>query len=241
MGETLFISDLHLSPEQPQTVDLFLRFLRTRARQAERLYILGDLFDAWIGDDDDSPPYPTIIGALRTLSDSGTQLFVQVGNRDFLIGKHFIRAIAATLLPDPVSVALYGTPTVLMHGDLLCTDDVPYQRFRRKIRNPLLIRLFLFKSLKKRRALAADYRRRSLNATAAKAVDSMDVNHDAVASYLRRGAARCLIHGHTHRPARHQLTLDGAPAERWVLADWQAERGDVLVATAAGLHKEAVL
>lgn len=241
MGETLFISDLHLSPERPATVGLFLDFLAIRARRAERLFILGDLFDAWIGDDDDTPPYPEIIRALRALSEHGTELFFQAGNRDFLIGKGFAKASACHRLKDPVTVDLYGTPTLLMHGDLLCTDDVAYQRFRKKIRNPLLIRLFLFKSLKKRRKMAADYRRRSAEATAGKQSTIMDVNQDAVISYLQKAGVRRLIHGHTHRPALHQFMLNKALAQRWVLAEWKPEQVEILVATQAGLRVERLV
>ena len=147
MSETLFISDLHLAPERRATVALFLGFLRQRAQGAEALYILGDLFDAWIGDDDDTPPYPQIRSALRELTASGTRCLIMHGNRDFLIGRAFARGTGCTLLKDPTLVELTGTPTLLMHGDLLCTDDVPYQKFRRRIRNPVVTRLVMWKSL----------------------------------------------------------------------------------------------
>jgi UDP-2,3-diacylglucosamine hydrolase len=240
MTESLFISDLHLSPERPEAVTLFLRFLRQRAPRAESLYILGDLFDAWVGDDDDTPPYPSVIASLRRLSEIGTRLFFQRGNRDFLVGRRFLRASGCTLLRDPVCIDLYGTPTLLMHGDLLCTDDVAYQRFRRYARNPLLTRLFLLRPLATRRAIAADYRRRSGAATAVKPAEIMDANQRAVEHCLRRGGARQLIHGHTHRPARHELLLDGAPATRWVLAEWHRDRAAVLCADAQGIRVEEV-
>jgi UDP-2,3-diacylglucosamine hydrolase len=241
LGETLFISDLHLSPEQPDTVALFLAFLAGRARVAERLYVLGDLFDAWIGDDDDTPPYPAIVRALRELSDAGTALYFQRGNRDFLVGRRFARETGCTLLRDPQVADLYGTPTLLMHGDLLCTDDVAYQRFRRRIRNPLLTRLFLLRSLRRRRQVAADYRRKSGAEVKAKTLDIMDANPDTAADYMRRHGTRRLIHGHTHRPARHAFELDGRPAVRWVLGDWQGQRGQVLCVSEAGVRPEPVL
>jgi UDP-2,3-diacylglucosamine hydrolase len=230
-AETLFISDLHLSPQRPATIELFLGFLAGRARRAERLYILGDLFDAWIGDDDDAPPHPAIIAALRSLSDKGTEVLFQHGNRDFLIGRRFAKRSGCHLLDDPVTVDLYGRQTLLMHGDLLCTDDVPYQKFRRKARNPWFQKLFLLRSLKKRRRIAADYRRRSGEAVAAKAAAIMDVNQGAVEGAMRQAGVDLLIHGHTHRPARHAFALDGKAAVRWVLSDWQPERGEALRVT----------
>jgi UDP-2,3-diacylglucosamine hydrolase len=240
MPETLFISDLHLAPERPATVGLFLGFLRTRARRADALYILGDLFDAWIGDDDDEPPYPEIRAALRELTASGTRCALMHGNRDFLIGRAFARDTGCTLLKDPTPLDLDGARALLMHGDLLCTDDVPYQKFRKRIRNPLVIRLFLWKSLARRRAIAADYRRKSGAAISMKAEDIMDVSQGTVESYLRRYGATRLIHGHTHRPADHRFVLDGQPATRHVLAEWHEDRGEVLVISEAGWRREAI-
>lgn len=240
MPETLFVSDLHLAPERPATVELFLRFLRGRAQRAGALYILGDLFDAWIGDDDDQPPYPEIRRALRDLTDSGTRCLIMHGNRDFLIGRAFARATGCTLLRDPSRIDLAGTRTLLMHGDLLCTDDVPYQRFRRRVRNPVVQRMFLWKSLARRRAIAADYRRKSGAAMAEKTEDIMDVNQQTVERYMRRFRAARLIHGHTHRPADHPFQLDGAPVVRNVLAEWRDDRGEVLVVSDDGPRREAV-
>jgi UDP-2,3-diacylglucosamine hydrolase len=237
--ETLLISDLHLSPQRPATVELFLRFLRERAPAAERLYILGDLFDAWIGDDDRSPPGPRVLAALNALASGGTQVFFQRGNRDFLVGRRFARESGCTLLPDPACADLYGRRSLLMHGDLLCSDDLAYQRFRRKARNPLIRNLFLLQPLGRRRRMAADYRRRSGEATALKSADIMDVNPETVVDYMRRFGVRLLIHGHTHRPAHHRLELDGEPAHRWVLAEWHAQRAQLLRCTAEGLHTEA--
>jgi UDP-2,3-diacylglucosamine hydrolase len=240
MAESLFISDLHLAPERPATVDLFLEFLRGRAREAERLFILGDLFDAWIGDDDDTPPYPLIRSALKELTAAGTSCHLMHGNRDFLLGRRFARDTGCVLVADPTRLEIAGEPTLLMHGDLLCTDDVPYQGFRRRIRNPVVIRLFLWRSLARRRAIAADYRTKSGVATARKTEDIMDVSQTAVADFMRRHRVGKLIHGHTHRPADHGFELDGVPVVRSVLAEWHEEHGEVLVAAGGSWHREAV-
>lgn len=240
MAEFLFISDLHLAPERPATVAIFLDFLHRRARQAQALYILGDLFDAWIGDDDDEPPYPSIRQALRELTASGTTCAILPGNRDFLLGQRFARETGSVILGDPHPLRLLGTPMVLMHGDLLCTDDRAYQRFRRVIRHPLMKRLFLWKSLAKRRAMASQYRRKSMAAIAAKPLMIMDVNEEAVRTSLRRHGAGVLIHGHTHRPGEHRIDLDGQPALRQVLAEWRPDRGEVLSFSEAGWRRETL-
>jgi UDP-2,3-diacylglucosamine hydrolase len=240
MTASLFISDLHLAPERPATVALFLDFLGRQAREAEALYILGDLFDAWIGDDDDEPPYPAIRAALRDLTTSGTRCAILPGNRDFLLGRRFLADTGCELLADPTRIDLYGTPTLLMHGDLLCTDDRAYQRFRRVIRNPIVKRLFLWRGLERRRALAQDYRRRSMAAIAGKSLTIMDVNPDAVLEALRRQGASRLIHGHTHRPGDHALSLDGQPAQRLVLAEWREDQGEALLVSPGGWRRLAL-
>jgi UDP-2,3-diacylglucosamine hydrolase len=240
MSQILFISDLHLAPERPATVDLFLDLLHGRAREADALYILGDLFDAWIGDDDDQPPYPDIRSALRGLTAAGTRCALMRGNRDFLIGRRFARDTGCSLLSDPFLLDLGPDPTLLMHGDLLCTDDLPYQQFRRRVRNPLVIRLFLWKSLAKRRTLAADYRRKSHAATAAKTENIMDVNQKAVEDHMRRFGAVRLIHGHTHRPGDHRFDLDGRRVDRLVLAEWHEDRGEILVCSDGAWSRETV-
>ncbi len=240
-AETLFISDLHLSAERPETVALFLSFLAGRAQRASRLYILGDLFDAWIGDDDMAPPHPEVCSALRRLTASGTQCALMHGNRDFLIGRAFSRTTGCTLLRDPTLAHFDREPTLLMHGDLLCTQDLAYQRFRRRIRNPIVRHLFLWRSLASRRALAADYRRRSGAATADKPDQIMDVDERTVARYLQRFGARRLVHGHTHRPAEHARAIDGRLMVRSVLADWHPDGGEVLVHTPGEWHREPVL
>jgi UDP-2,3-diacylglucosamine hydrolase len=239
--ETLFISDLHLAPERPQTIRLFLDFLRGRACGAGQLFILGDLFDAWIGDDDDTPPYPAIRAGLRALTAGGTACTLMHGNRDFLIGRAFCRDTGCTIARDPTRITLDGEQVLLMHGDLLCTDDLAYQRFRRRIRNPLVQRLFLWKGLESRRRVAADYRRKSGAATAEKSAEIMDVNQGTVVSYLKRFRTTRLIHGHTHRPGEHSLEVSGRPAHRSVLAEWHEDRGEALVHTPGTWHREAVL
>lgn len=226
-AETLFISDLHLSAERPALLALFLDFLRRRAAGAERLFILGDLFDAWIGDDDDA--LPEVRRALRALTRAGTGCALMHGNRDFLIGRRFARATGCRLIRDPYRIRLGGAPALLMHGDLLCTDDISYQRFRRRVRNPIVQRLFLWSPLQQRRRIAHDYRRRSAAATAGKGTEIMDVNAEAVARRLRRHRVQRLVHGHTHRPGDHRLVLDGRERVRHVLADWSDQRGEALV------------
>ena len=235
---TLFISDLHLSAERPAITDLFLRFLRERAADAEALYILGDLFEYWVGDDAcDEAEYAPLIAGLHALTDGGVPVYVMHGNRDFLLGQRFCQATGAQLLPDPAIVDLYGERTLLMHGDTLCTDDVDYQRFRLFIRQPAQIQGFLSKSLAERNAMLRGYREMSKAATAQKAEDIMDVNRDAVVATLRDHGVRMLVHGHTHRPADHRMEMDGAPARRIVLGDWY-EQGSVLQRDAAGWRLE---
>jgi UDP-2,3-diacylglucosamine hydrolase len=241
LRETLFISDLHLSPQHPATLRLFLEFLGGRARRADRLYILGDLFDAWIGDDDDTACYLEVRAGLRALTAAGTACTLLPGNRDFLLGRRFCRDTGCTLGRDPTVARFAGIRTLLMHGDPLCTDDVDYLRFRRRVRNPLIKRLFLWKSLKARRAIAEGYRQRSGVAKSDKTAVIMDAHPAAVADYLRRFRAAHLIHGHTHRPADHTLTHHGQTARRSVLAQWHEERGEVLVHRAGVWQREAVL
>ncbi len=222
MPQRLFISDLHLSPEQPALLSHFLGFLRHRARQASELYILGDLFDHWIGDDDDGPEYRRVIHALRALVDAGTVCLLMPGNRDFLLGRRFARASGCRSLPDPCLIQITGQAVLLMHGDLLCSDDIPYQRFRRLVRNPLIKQLFMLQPLHRRRRMASAYRTRSRTAIANKQPAIMDVSTRTVEYYLRRYQAERLIHGHTHQPADHHLLVDEHARTRMVLADWRA-------------------
>ncbi|HZQ60355.1 MAG TPA: UDP-2,3-diacylglucosamine diphosphatase [Casimicrobiaceae bacterium] len=227
LRSTLFISDLHLDDARPHIVDEFCRFLAGEARGAEALYILGDLFESWIGDDDDAPLAARIAAALRSLSDSGVPIHFMHGNRDFLLGEAYARRAGMRLLNDPSIVEIAGERTLLMHGDTLCTDDVDYQKFRMLVRNPEWQRQFLGKPLAERRAFAAQARGESRRQTAAKQAEIMDVNPEAVARALREHGVRRLIHGHTHRPAVHRFDIDGQGVERIVLGDWY-DQGSVL-------------
>lgn len=238
---TLFISDLHLSAERPAITALFLEFLRGPARAAEALYILGDLFEYWIGDDvADQPEYRPLIAALRELTGAGVPVFVMHGNRDFLLGGGFEHATGCRLLADPSVVHLYGEDVLLMHGDTLCTDDLPYLKFREMVRNPQWVQMFLGKTIPERVAIVRDYREISKTATANKKPEIMDVNAAAVESALRAHRVHHLIHGHTHRPAQHVFTLDGNPVRRTVLGDWY-EQGSVLHCDASGCALDALL
>ena len=227
----LFISDLHLAPERPEVTQAFYDFLDNQAKQAEALYILGDLFEAWVGDDDPSQFLAQIKARLLDLSDSGTQLYFLHGNRDFMVGKHFARATGCTLLPQHHVIDLYGQRVLLLHGDTLCTDDIDYQKFRRKVRNPFGTWLLRRIPLKKRLQIAADWRAKSMNANSNKASNIMDVNGDAVEQLFSKYQVSTMIHGHTHRPDRHQHTS----GERIVLGDWH-HLGWVLAADGNGLE-----
>lgn len=217
---TLFISDLHLHESRPAVTQAFYQFLDTRASGAEALYILGDFFDAWIGDDDDVPLNAEVAQHLRQLSDHGTRIYVMHGNRDFLLGESFAKAAGATLIADPTLIDLYGQPTLLMHGDTLCTLDTEYQAFRQQVRSSAWQQQILAQPLAARRALAAQIRAQSKSMNSMKAEDIMDVTPEEVVRVMRDAGVRQLIHGHTHRPARHPLAIDGMAAERIVLGDW---------------------
>jgi UDP-2,3-diacylglucosamine hydrolase len=233
---TLFISDLHLSPDTPATLQQFRNFLEGPATQVLRLYILGDFFEAWLGDDDLQSPLPAAAAqALREQADAGLDIVFMHGNRDFLIGEAFCQASGARLLPDPSLIDLHGTPTLLMHGDSLCTDDLAYQQFRRQVRDPVWQQAVLARPLAERRLLAAQMRDQSAVAKDGKTMIVMDVNAEAVAEAFRTHGCRRLIHGHTHRPARHGHRIDEDPeAERWVLPDWYGEQGGYLRCDRAG-------
>ena len=233
--KTLFISDLHLDAATPEIARQFHGFLESEARSAEGLYILGDLFEAWLGDDDPDPEARATVRALRALVESGVPVFVMHGNRDFLIGERFCRETGATLLADGTVVELYGERVLLMHGDALCTDDVSYQRLRRIVRNPLVRGIFRVMTLNQRRALASKLRAGSREHVGMTVPEIMDVNATAVEQAFREAGVRALIHGHTHRPAMHPLEIDGAPARRIVLGDWYAQ-GSVLEASPHGLE-----
>lgn len=234
MKPTLFISDLHLSPERPALVDAFRAFCAGPARASAAVYVLGDLFDSWIGDDQLREPVASAVaGALREVADTGVRIGVLAGNRDFLLGERFAAAAGATLLPESIVVDVAGTRTLLMHGDELCTGDVDYQRFRTVVRTPKWQRRFLALPFPVRRAIGHWLRRQSTRALATKAVAIMDVDAAAVDAAFRNGDVTRIVHGHTHRPARHHLVVAGRPCERWVLADWY-ESGSYLAFDAAG-------
>lgn len=217
---TLFISDLHLSGERPEIVTLFRDFLKQEAAQAECLYILGDLFEVWLGDDAIPPDMTDVLHDLKTLTTSGVPVHVMVGNRDFLLGAQFEAMTGCELLPDPSVVTLYGTDTLLMHGDTLCTDDVDYQQFRALVRNPEWQKDFLAKPIDERIRIGREARAESRARTGEKSEEIMDVNSVAVADAFREHGISRLIHGHTHRPAIHALSVDEKPVTRIVLGDW---------------------
>ena len=226
----LLISDLHLDATRPRITALFERFLREQARRATALYILGDLFEAWVGDDDDSALPARIAVALADLRATGVPVYFMAGNRDFLLGAGYARRAGLTLLEDAVVHTLAGTPTLLLHGDTLCTDDAAYQAFRRQVRDPVWQHDFLARPLAARKDFAAQARAASRDHQQGAREALMDVNADAVAHALRVAGVSRMIHGHTHRPAIHDLMLDGAPAQRIVLGDWY-EQGSLLRVT----------
>ncbi|WP_019866785.1 UDP-2,3-diacylglucosamine diphosphatase [Methylovulum miyakonense] len=238
--DILFISDLHLSLDKPEITRRFLDFLRNRAPQASALYILGDLFDAWIGDDDYTPPNRVIRQQLKQLANTGTQVYLQPGNRDFLLGKRFCQETGVTLLDDYAVVDLFGTPTLLTHGDLLCTDDLPYQAFRNKSRTPEWQNNVLSKPLLIRLLAARWYRLRSFFHKRNKSQEIMDVNQGTVINAMRGHGCFRLIHGHTHRPAIHNFELDGKTAQRFVLAAWHKQAGDVLCWNQGACRSEVI-
>ena len=216
-----FISDLHLTDSRPEINRVFFEFLRGPALAAETLYILGDLFEYWAGDDDLGDSFNrSIAGALADCSRAGPVLRFMHGNRDFLLNGEFERACGGRLLDDPHGLDLFGTPTLLMHGDTLCTDDLDYQKFRVQVRNPIWQKGFLALPLEQRKRQIEAVRQTSETEKTRKAPEIMDVNRAAVEAALREHAYPRLIHGHTHRPARHVHSVDGRTCERWVLADW---------------------
>jgi UDP-2,3-diacylglucosamine hydrolase len=246
---TLFVSDLHLDAARPAITALFLDFLRDEAAHSDALYILGDLFEAWVGDDVEGEPAATVRAALRALVDAGVPVYLMRGNRDFLVGQRFAADTGARLLPDPAVVPLYGEPTLLMHGDLLCTGDTAYQAFRAQVRDPRWQAQFLAQSLPAREAFAAKARAASQehfrqigqkDVGAGGAMDAItDVAPDAVAATLARYGVRRLIHGHTHRPALHALDAQGRHAQRIVLGDWYTQ-GSVLRVSPDGVELSAL-
>lgn len=239
-GRYLFVSDLHLDSTTPAAIATFLDFIEEEARRSSGLFILGDLFESWIGDDDEDPSRRRVCNALRGLTAAGVPCRVQHGNRDFLLGAGFAARTGCELLPDPFTLQAGPRRLVLSHGDALCTLDVAYQRFRGLVRNRAIQRTWLALPLAARRGLANALRRRSHRQTRAKPADIMDVTPDAVAALLRATGAEVLVHGHTHRPGEHALVVDGRPCTRIVLGDWY-EQGSLLVVHADGSHERRVL
>ena len=222
----LFISDLHLTEERPAANEQFIDFLEGTARAADALYILGDLFEYWIGDDDLEEPFNAVMaGLLRGLTRASVPVYVMHGNRDFLMGERFCAATGAQLLADPTIHEIQGVKTLLVHGDTLCTDDADYQNWRRIARSDEWQREFLAKPRAERRSMILGLREKSKAVIQAKPAEIMDVSQAAVVEALRRHGVTRLVHGHTHRPGRHTHSVDGHPAERWVLPDWYGRGG----------------
>jgi len=232
-GRTYFVADLHLTDERPAATGRFFRFLEEDVAGADALYILGDLFEAWVGDDHDEQVAHATAQRLKALAASGTPVYFMHGNRDFMLAGRYAALSGMTLLADPARIDLYGVPTLLMHGDTLCTDDTAYQAFRRRVRQPLTLALLRHLPLAWRRRLARQARAGSESAKADKPAAIMDVNEVEVVRVLREQQACRLIHGHTHRPAQHVHAVDGHACERWVVPDWYSRWGYV-VCDAAG-------
>lgn len=232
---TFFIADIHLCAQEPAITAGFLRFLREDAPQADALYILGDLFEAWIGDDDPQPLHRDIAAALNTLHQQGVPCFFIHGNRDFLVGQRFARDSSMQILPETKLLQLYGRRLLILHGDTLCTDDVGYQKFRKKVRNPLIQKIFLALPLKWRLSIAARMRADSKASNRGKSLDVMDVNPQAVINAMQENRAEWMIHGHTHRPAIHDVPLNGKTGHRAVLGAWH-EAGSMITVSANGIE-----
>jgi UDP-2,3-diacylglucosamine hydrolase len=234
MPHTLFISDLHLSADQPHSIAVFQHFITAIAPRAEALYILGDLFEYWAGDDDIHDPFHAqVIDALHGLAAHDTKVYLLHGNRDLLMGLALAQVCQATLLNDPTLLDLYGIPTLISHGDTLCTDDVEYQSFRAQVHDVEFKKNFLAQPLAARKTHIEKLRQLSTAAKKSKDSAIMDVNDEAVATLLREYHYPRLIHGHTHRPNRHEHIVDGHTCERWVLGDWY-QHGSALRCDAQG-------
>ena len=240
MSYSLFISDLHLDAERPQHLERLEQLLTEHAGQCDALYILGDLFETWIGDDDDNPFYRRAIEAMRAFSDSGPALYFMRGNRDFLLGEQFLADTGGELLPEGCRIDLYGEPTVLVHGDSLCIDDHKHQAWRQQALDPQWQQEMLAKPLAERRMIAQMLRMQSKQGNANKASNIMDVTPAEVVRVLEANNAKQMIHGHTHRPAVHDLKLsDGTPAQRWVLGDWHSLGWQIVADSEKGLRLES--
>lgn len=237
MNKTLFISDLHLDEKYPEITRSFLQLLKEIDTSTDALYILGDLFEAWIGDDDEHPYHQKIKHALRSVTQRQIPIYFIRGNRDFLIGKRFLQETGCQLLRDEEKMLLYGQPVLLMHGDTLCTRDISYLKIRKILRNPLLQRLFLLLPLRIRRVIAAKMREKSLQHTQSVAADSMDVTHAEVVRRMQAHQVCYLIHGHTHRPAIHHFSLDNKPCVRIVLPAWHDDQASMFVWNKMGQYE----
>lgn len=227
-GRTYFVADLHLTDERPAATGRFFRFLENEAAGADALYILGDLFEAWVGDDHDETVARETAQRLRRLAAAGTPVYFMHGNRDFMLARRYAAQAGMTLIDDPLVIDLYGAPTLLMHGDTLCVDDLAYQRFRRRVRRPLVVGLLRALPFALRKRLARRARAGSESAKSGKTAEIMDASAAEVERALRAHGVCRLIHGHTHRPARHVHPVDGRACERWVVPDWYARWGCVV-------------
>lgn len=237
----LFASDLHLSPRTPGATRLFIDFLAGPARKASDIFLLGDLFEAWIGDDDITDPYHAeIIAALRSTAESGVNICFMHGNRDFLIGDAFARAAGIRLISDPYLLSTATWQFVLSHGDALCLDDTDYQNFRIQVRKPTWQADFLSKPLQARQAIAAQMREASAASQRSKSDPYTDLQPAATEDFLRQHGYATFIHGHTHQAATHDHIVDGIHVERWVLADWHEDRGEYLIWDDESLRRESV-
>ena len=235
MKYILFISDLHLSAERPDIIQLFLRFLDEKQATTDSLYILGDFVEYWLGDDDEAKGLEPVISRLKTFSDNGPSIYLMHGNRDFLMGEHFASRCGCQLINDPVKIKLHQQDILLMHGDTLCTDDTEYQMFRSMVRNSEWQKDFLSRPLQERRQMAQAMREKSRHETQQKAEEIMDVNQHAVEQSFIDYDIKMIIHGHTHRPGIHQLEINGSPATRIVLGDWY-KKGSYLEFTGKGSY-----
>lgn len=238
--DIIFISDLHISIEKTEITRRFISFLQNQAVKASAVYILGDFFDTWVGDDDNTPPNKKIKQQLKQLTDSGTQVYLQQGNRDFLLGQRFCNESGITLLDEYTVIDLFGVKTLLTHGDLLCTDDIPYQEFRTKSRTTEWKQNVLTKPLLLRLLVARWYRFRSFFHKRKKSQDIMDVNQQTIIQVMQQYDCLRLIHGHTHRPALHDFKINNKPAQRFVLAEWKKDSAELLRWTPESFKREAI-
>lgn len=236
----LFISDLHLADERPGITDIFLRFLGKQAMSADALYLLGDIFEYWIGDDASMPKYQRVCDALAAVSAAGIDSYFMRGNRDFLVGDEFAAYTGMQILEDPLVVDLYGVATLLSHGDMLCTDDIKHQEFRAFALDPANQAQILSLPIEHRDRIAQGIRMLSKSNNALEAADIIDVTQSTVEACLREHSVLRMIHGHTHRPAVHDIELDGQIAQRIVLSDWHEDAGSVLVVDAEGFRFESL-